>query len=133
MLQNRNGRGMTLEREIGARMRARRRQLHLSQAELAEKLGVSFQQVQKYERGANRVAASTLITAAEALGVSIGWLAGEDTPPHGERELLTALGRPGALQILQAFNAIENARGRSALIAIAEEMAGRSSDSRPSA
>ena len=125
MLKSHNGRGMTLEREIGARMRARRRQLRLSQAELAEKLGVSFQQVQKYERGANRVAASTLITAAEALGVSIGWLAGEVSPTHGERDLLTALSRPGAVEILQAFNAIETPRGRNALIAIAEEMARR--------
>jgi len=125
MLKSHNGRGMTLEREIGARMRARRRQLRLSQAELAEKLGVSFQQVQKYERGANRVAASTLITAAEALGVSIGWLAGEASTAHGERDLLTALSRPGAVEILQAFNAIETPRGRNALIAIAEEMARR--------
>jgi len=57
-----------LELAIGARMRTRRRQLGLSQSDLADKLGVSFQQVQKYERGANRVAASTLVAAAVALG-----------------------------------------------------------------
>ena len=73
MLQNHNGRGMTLEREIGARMRARRRQLHLSQAELAEKLGVSFQQVQKYERGANRISASTLFRISQVLEVPVSY------------------------------------------------------------
>jgi len=113
------------EQEIGARIRARRRQLGLSQSELAAKLGVSFQQVQKYERGANRVAASTLVAAAAALGVSVGWLVAEETPQTGEKELLSALSRPGALEILQAFNAIPNARSRSALLAVAEELARR--------
>jgi transcriptional regulator with XRE-family HTH domain len=124
--EKQNGRVRALEQAIGARMRARRRQLGLSQSELAEKLGVSFQQVQKYERGANRVAASTLVTAAEALGVTVGWLVGEDQPlAGGETDLLLALGRPGAIEILQAFNAIVDARRRNALLAVAEEMAER--------
>jgi transcriptional regulator with XRE-family HTH domain len=104
-------------------MRARRLQLGLSQSDLSERLGVSFQQVQKYERGANRVAASTLMTAAGALGVSIGWLVGEDAPEEGEKELLQALSRQGAIEILQAFNAIPDPRGRNALLALAQEMA----------
>lgn len=52
MLQNDNGRGMALEREIGARMGVQGRQLHLSQNGLAEKFAVCFQQAQKYECGA---------------------------------------------------------------------------------
>ena len=119
------GRAAELEREIGARIRARRRQLGLSQGELADQLGVSFQQVQKYERGTNRVAASTLAAIALALGVGVGWLVGEDTPQEGELELLSALSRPGALEILEAFNAIPDLRGRNALLAIAEEMSRR--------
>lgn len=120
------GRAAALEQSIGARMRARRRQLGISQSELAETLGVSFQQVQKYERGANRVAASTLVAAANALGVSVGWLVGEDTPVRDdEADILRALSRPGALEMLQAFNAIGDGRGRSALLALAEEMASR--------
>jgi transcriptional regulator with XRE-family HTH domain len=111
------------EQQIGGRMRARRRQLGLSQSELAGKLGVSFQQVQKYERGANRMAASTLVLAAAALGVSVGWLVAEDMPQSGEKDLLSALSRPGALEILQAFNAISDNRGRNALLAIAEALA----------
>jgi transcriptional regulator with XRE-family HTH domain len=81
--------------------------------------------VQKYERGANRVAASTLVAAAEALGVGIAWLVGEDAPREGEKDLLGALSRPGALEILRAFNAIADLRSRNALIAVAEEMARR--------
>ena len=125
MLRRDVGRAAALEREIGARIRARRRQLGLSQSELADQLGVSFQQVQKYERGANRVAASTLVATAEALGVSIGWLVGEAVPQEGEQDLLTALSRPGALEILQAFNGIAEVRSRNALLAVAQEMARR--------
>ena len=67
-----------LELAIGARMRTRRRQLGLSQSDLADKLGVSFQQVQKYERGANRVSASMLESVATALGAPISYFFGKE-------------------------------------------------------
>lgn len=56
---------------VGARIRLIRKQQGLSQTDLAEALGKTFQQVQKYERGSNRVAASTLFRTAEYLGVRI--------------------------------------------------------------
>ena len=65
-----------LELIIGARMRTRRRQLGLSQSDLAERLGVSFQQVQKYERGANRISASMLVRTARALQCPGAYLLG---------------------------------------------------------
>jgi transcriptional regulator with XRE-family HTH domain len=111
-----------IELAIGARMRTRRRQLGLSQTNLADRLGVSFQQVQKYERGSNRVAASTLVTAAEALGVSVGWLVGEEGGRGDDEALFQALAQPGALEMVRAFNAIPDARARSALLALAQEM-----------
>jgi transcriptional regulator with XRE-family HTH domain len=123
------GRAAQLELAIGARMRARRRQLGLSQSDLADRLGVSFQQVQKYERGANRVAATTLLTAAQALNVGISWLVGEDAAgqvDEGDEHVFRALARPGALELLEAFNAIPNQRTRQALLALAREMAGSS-------
>ncbi|MFI4967024.1 MAG: helix-turn-helix domain-containing protein [Caulobacterales bacterium] len=105
-------------------MRTRRRQLGLSQSDLAERLGVSFQQVQKYERGANRVAASTLLMAAQALGTGVSWLVGEEVSGREDDEdVFRALARPGALEILQAFNAIPDVRTRAALLALAREMA----------
>jgi len=120
------GRTTQLELAIGARMRARRRQLGLSQSDLAERLGVSFQQVQKYERGANRVAATTLLAAAHALNVSVSWLIGEDaaeTGEDGDEHVFRALARPGALELLEAFNAIPDPRARQAFLALAREMA----------
>ena len=56
---------------IGERMKARRTALGMTQQDLGSGLGVSFQQVQKYERGNNRVASSTLYDAAKVLKVSI--------------------------------------------------------------
>jgi transcriptional regulator with XRE-family HTH domain len=117
------GRTATLELMIGARMRTRRRQLGLSQSDLADRLGVSFQQVQKYERGANRVAASTLLTAAQVLGTSVSWLVGEEVSGRDDDEdVFRALARPGALEVLQAFNAIPDPKVRAALLALAKEM-----------
>jgi len=113
-----------MELAIGARMRTRRRQMGLSQSDLAARLGVSFQQVQKYERGANRVAASTLLTASRVLNTSVSWLVGEE--PSGredDEDVFRALARPGALEIVQSFNAIVDARTRTALLALAKEMA----------
>jgi transcriptional regulator with XRE-family HTH domain len=56
---------------VGARIRQRRLLLGLNQETLANGLGVTFQQVQKYESGANRVSASRLLAIAEILGVPI--------------------------------------------------------------
>jgi transcriptional regulator with XRE-family HTH domain len=104
----------------------------MSQTDLAERLGVSFQQVQKYEQGANRVAASTLAAAAGALDTSVGWLVGEAAGgQHADEELFRALARPGAMEMLRAFNRIPDARARGALLALAEELATARASGRP--
>ena len=56
---------------IGKRLRALRNALKISQGKLGEDVGISFQQVQKYERGSNRISASRLYTIAQALGVDV--------------------------------------------------------------
>jgi transcriptional regulator with XRE-family HTH domain len=60
-----------LDRAIGARVRARRTSLGMSQERLGEALGITFQQVQKYERGANRISASRLHAIAAILGTEV--------------------------------------------------------------
>ena len=125
MEPNEPGRHVALDHSIGARLRTRRRQMGLSQTDLAIQLGVSFQQVQKYERGANRIAASTLIAAAHALTTTVGWLVGEEgIGRDDDDELFRALAQPGAIEMLRAFNAIPDARTRSALLTLALEMTG---------
>lgn len=60
-----------VDKKIGARIRARRLEIGMSQETLAQRLGVTFQQVQKYEKGSNRVAAPTLLDLSEALQTSV--------------------------------------------------------------
>lgn len=64
---------------IGARIRARREAIGMTQVTLSDQLGVTFQQVQKYERGVNRVSADTLLKAAEAMRCTAAELLGEST------------------------------------------------------
>jgi len=61
----------TVDKYIGARMRESRRALGITQESLGDLLGVTFQQVQKYEKGANRVSAARLFEICEALDVSL--------------------------------------------------------------
>jgi transcriptional regulator with XRE-family HTH domain len=62
-----------LDEHVGSRMRLRRAVLGLSQEDLSDKLGITFQQVQKYERGYNRMSASRLHDLSEVLGVDVNY------------------------------------------------------------
>ncbi len=109
---------------IGARMRLRRKSLGISQGVLSERVGVSFQQIQKYERGANRVSGSMLVAIAAALDTSVGWLVGEEGGlSDAADEVIQALALTGAVDLLEAFAAIPHASARAALVTLAQEMA----------
>lgn len=78
---------------VGARISLRRSALGLSQAALAQRIGVSFQQVQKYETGLNRISASRLHRVAVVLGASVEvFFPPVDGPATGETDALRALG-----------------------------------------
>lgn len=107
----------TLDIAIGASIRLRRRQAGLSQEVLAEKCGVSFQQVQKYENGANRVSFSRLVQIAHALGLRVSELVGDIDEAAGlspaEATILTDLGVSGATDLLRDFASLNpTLRGR---------------------
>ena len=97
----------TLDIAIGAAIRLRRKQLKISQDVLAERCGVSFQQVQKYENGANRVSFSRLVQIAHALGLRVSDLVGDIDQAAGflgdDAVVLTHMGVPGATDLLQDF------------------------------
>lgn len=60
-----------IDRIVGQRLRWRRRELKLTQEQLGERLGLTFQQVQKYEKGVNRISAGRLFEMAQVLGIAI--------------------------------------------------------------
>lgn len=80
---------------IGQRIRARRIELNMSQEKLGEKLGLTFQQIQKYEKGTNRVGGSRMSEIAKALTVPVSYLFGE----HAQ----AAMERPGDEATAQAL------------------------------
>ncbi len=89
----------------------RRRSINISQQVLADELGVSFQQVQKYERGSNRVSASMLVRIARRLDCTVGSLVGEESGPVDDA-LAPTLAVSGALELLRAFARIEDPQVR---------------------
>jgi transcriptional regulator with XRE-family HTH domain len=103
---------------VGHRIRVRRKWLGVSQSALAEHLGVSFQQVQKYERGANRVSASMLVRIAQKLDTTVGELVGETTQPEqrADEGLFEKLATPGAIQLLDAFASVQQPSLRTAIL-----------------
>ncbi|WP_269716131.1 helix-turn-helix domain-containing protein [Caulobacter sp. NIBR2454] len=106
---------------VGARIRARRKVQGLSQSHVAQQLGLTFQQIQKYERGVNRVSASKLVQIAGLLGTSVAWLVGEDEGASTDQ--WTILGETGAMELLQSFSELKSPRARSALVRLARAMA----------
>ncbi len=107
---------------VGARIRIRRRWLGFSQTQLANALGITFQQVQKYERGANRVSASMLVKIAAKLETTVAALVGEDGQAPVEAIIYAQLATPGATELLAAFAAIEDGEARRALLTVAQSI-----------
>lgn len=108
---------------VGARVRIRRRWINISQTQLAEALGITFQQVQKYERGTNRVSASMLVKIAARLETSVAALVGEDGSAPVEMVVYAQLATPGAQELLAAFAGIGDGEARRAILALAHSLA----------
>jgi transcriptional regulator with XRE-family HTH domain len=107
---------------VGARIRLARKTLGLSQQALAESVGITFQQVQKYERGANRVSASMLARIAHRLGAPVAEFFGTNDGARGlSDELAELLGEPGALDLLRAYARLPRA-SRAALVAFLSQI-----------
>jgi len=102
---------------VGRRIRMRRLLLGMNQETLAKALGLTFQQVQKYEGGANRVSASRLSAMADILGVSVMFFFGDmqqtdtDLSPENKRwrELMD---RPETIELIRLYYAISDQRIR---------------------
>src|SRR5207237_7388247 len=108
--------------EVGHRIRIERLARGLSQTALANQLGVTFQQVQKYEKGVNRVGAGRLTKIAEVLGIEVGtFFSGKDVLDSershvvGEASPLKLLTVSGAFRLLRAYGEIDDGNLRRAI------------------
>jgi transcriptional regulator with XRE-family HTH domain len=119
-----------IDLHVGARIRMRRKILGVSQERLAEDLGLTFQQVQKYERGANRVSASKLYEIAKSLQSSVGYFfegladtTGDGMSEGGEAFVHDFLMTPEGLELAALFPRITRAKVRRRILELVRSMA----------
>jgi transcriptional regulator with XRE-family HTH domain len=113
--------------EVGRRVRARRLECEISQTALATRIGVTFQQVQKYEKGTNRIGAGRLQRISEALEVPIEFFFGNGSAARQQPDAESVFGflqTSGAVRVVKALHVIKSRKARQLLVALAEEFAG---------
>jgi len=117
--------------EVGQRIRMHRNAANMSQTALADELGVTFQQVQKYEKGVNRVGAGRLTRIAGVLNIPVSKLLGVDEEASvtrkGQRASspLQLLSHPGALRLLRAYGQLADGVVRRSIVAMVENISNR--------
>lgn len=115
--------------EIGRKIRALRLERGLSQSNVAEGIGLTFQQVQKYEKGTNRVSAARLQRIAELLNIPVAFFYGGATAQTRKRESdepgLQFMQTRGAVRLMHAYSEISSRSARYALVVLAESLRDR--------
>lgn len=114
-------------------MRLRRKMLGISQEKLGQKLGITFQQIQKYEKGTNRIGASRLKAMSEALEVPVSYFFPENSAAEGaglQEEsvafMMEFMSSGEGLDLGRAFAQIRNARIRRKVIELVRALASES-------
>src|ERR1700710_1971191 len=130
-----------VDKYVGSRVRMRRIMLGMSQEKLGEALGLTFQQVQKYEKGTNRVGASRIQQISEILQVPVSFLfdggPSGTTGPDGFSEgtspayVSDFLATSEGLALTRAFTRISDAKLRRSIVDMVEQMASRELSDRP--
>jgi transcriptional regulator with XRE-family HTH domain len=122
------------DKHVGTRLRMRRIMLHKSQQEIAKALGLTYQQIQKYEMGANRISASRLQQLCEILQVPVSFFFDRAPPAdglpnpaaaetNGEAAALDSfLATSDGLALVTAYTRIRNAKVRRAIVALVEQI-----------
>jgi transcriptional regulator with XRE-family HTH domain len=122
------------DQHVGSRVRMRRLMLGMSQTQLGDVLGITFQQVQKYEKGTNRISASRLQQISDVLQVEIPFFF--EGSPHIRGQHAAQTGSPSpqfvsdylatldGLNLTKAFTQIRNAQLRRSIVNLVEAIAG---------
>ena len=127
-----------MDAHVGSRVRLRRMLLGMSQEKLGEHLGLTFQQVQKYEKGINRIGASRLFDLSHVLGVPVQFFYDEAPPgthshgqpvmgfadQPGESYVVEFLGSRDGMELNKAFARIKDQRVRRTIVDLVRSLAG---------
>jgi transcriptional regulator with XRE-family HTH domain len=124
-----------VDQHVGSRVRVRRRMLAMSQGKLGDALGITFQQVQKYEKGTNRIGAGRLQEISHILQVPIAFfyegaidesvLAKSEASTRSLAMLDDFVSSSEGLRLIQSFMRIESAVARRRIVALVQEIADR--------
>jgi transcriptional regulator with XRE-family HTH domain len=112
-----------MDKVVGRNIRTCRVARGLSQTDLANKLGITFQQIQKYEKGVNRVGSGRLFQIGSILGVPVTSFFEEPSgaaPSRSSKSI--SLSDPLSIRLVQAFGKLPDTRSRRALVTVAESM-----------
>ena len=123
---------------VGSRMRLKRTMMGMSQEKLGEKLGVTFQQVQKYEKGTNRISASRLFQLTNILNAPVSFfydgVHGESKSASGFAEegstdfAMDLLNDPETLQLYRAFSSVKDPKIRRRIVDLVKSIADDTTD-----
>ena len=115
---------------VGSRIRMRRKMLGLSQEKLGERLGITFQQIQKYEKGTNRVGASRLQAMSDALEVPVAYFfpdattaATEGFKEDGATFVMDFMSTSEGIDLTRAFTRIRNPKIRRKVVELVRSLA----------
>jgi transcriptional regulator with XRE-family HTH domain len=124
-----------IDKHVGSRVRMRRMMLGMSQEKLGDALSLTFQQVQKYEKGSNRIGASRLQQISLILQVPVSFFFEGAPPPPGRETgfedapspayVTDFLATSDGLTLVKAFMRIPNSKLRRRIVELVEEMAGQ--------
>jgi transcriptional regulator with XRE-family HTH domain len=116
-----------IDQHVGERIRSRRAELGLTQEQLAAALNVSYQQIQKYETGANRISAGRIFELARKLEVDLAYFFdGLPLQQHGEQPPLGHGGRQrSAIELVRKFAQIEDPEVRAAIAGLVKAIVDR--------
>jgi transcriptional regulator with XRE-family HTH domain len=131
----------SIDKEVGSRVRMRRISIGMSQEKLGDMLGLTFQQVQKYEKGTNRISVARLVDIAKILGVDIHFFfngiksiksnpgfAEEESPPYISEVMST----PEGLQLIRTFTSIKSPKVRKSIVQLVTALAAQDGEERSS-
>jgi len=121
-------RSQSFDRHIAGRIRLRRMTLGIFQETLGKSLGISFQQIQKYEKGTNRVSAGRLWEIAKLFNTPISWFFGEIPGGEGAKTIVShathdILRDAATVRLARAFGSIRDARLRGCLLSSVDALA----------
>ncbi|MBM1171066.1 helix-turn-helix domain-containing protein [Microvirga arabica] len=131
----------SIDKEVGSRVRMRRVSIGMSQEKLGDMLGLTFQQVQKYEKGMNRISVARLIEITKILGVDVHFFLdgvtstkpapgfAEESPPTYVADMMAT---PEGLQLVRHFARIKNPKVRKSIVQLVASVAAEDDTERSS-